>query len=122
MTLERILNWKLKTFLRESFPGLKVSNNLKPGFIKPLMVRILKQPFRLCVFSMTTDIVPENILYYCEQYYFERDWLKQSERIVDISHNGFDLSYKRGDERLFLLLAPYEDFLQVTTVRWKEKE
>lgn len=115
MTLERILSKKLKTFLKESFPGSVVTNNLKPGFIKSL-IKTLDKNFTLSVFTMTTDASPEDILSFCEMYYFERDWLKQSERIVDIKHNGMDLSFERDNEKLFVILSPFEKFVQITIV------
>jgi hypothetical protein len=120
MTFEKILKKKLKTFLKESFPGSIVSNNLKPGLILSLMVKIVQDPFRIHVFTMTTQVAPEDILYYSEQYYFERNWLKESERIVDIKHNGMDLSFERDDERLFVILSPFKTFVQITTVKLKK--
>jgi hypothetical protein len=120
MTLERILKKKLKTFLNEGFPGSIVSNNLKLGLILPLMVKIVQDPFRIHVFTMTTQVAPEDILYLSEQYYFERNWLKKSEKIVDIRHNGMDLSFERDGERLFVILSPFKTFVQITTVKLKK--
>lgn len=123
MTIERILKKKLKTFLKESFPGSDVTNNLESRLALPSIVEILEKPFRLSVFTITTtdDAHPEDFLSLCEQYYFERCWLKQDEKIFAIKHNGLDMSFERDGEKMFLILSPFEKFIKITIIRFKEK-
>lgn len=119
MKLKVILAKKLKTFLKESFTGSVVTNDLEPGLIKYEIKRSLQRPFKLAVFIITVDIAPEDVLYYCEQYYLERDWLKLSGKTVDINHNGLDDFFERNGENLFLALTPLGDSrIQITIVNF----
>lgn len=120
MTLEAILKMKLKTFLSRSFSGSVVTNDLKPGMIKFLIAKVLNKSFNLNTFTIKTTEDPSNVLLCCEQYYFERDWLIQSKQILNIDHNGSDLSFIRDEERLFLILSPFDGFIQITTAKFNK--
>lgn len=107
----------LQNFLRNTFL-LDVSSKkdgLDSSKVEQAIKRSTSKKAKIIeYFDIPVSVVPETMQENIKAFYYPRGYTDATTKLVYLSHNGFDLSFEKDRDYLFVVISQFNDFYRIS--------